>query len=108
MSRERALGGASAVEEDEVMNPPPWWSDPCWRWVLTINFAAVVAGLLVPTIRNVLLWISKKWFQHPVVVFITKWTVGKHDCGYRSGSYATLSNGRRICSKCHQAEMTRR
>ncbi len=44
-------------EEGHDVNPPAWWSEPWWRWVLTIIFAAVVAGLLVPTIRNVLLWI---------------------------------------------------
>jgi len=95
-------------EEGHDVNQPAWWSEPWWRWVLTIIFAAVVAGLLVPTIRNVLLWIWKRWFQDPVVVFITKWTVGKHNCGHRSGSYATLSDGRRICAKCHQAEIARR
>ena len=88
------------------MNPPPWWSDP-WRWVLTIiPFTAVATGLLVPAIRNLLLWIWKKWFQYPVVVFITKWTVGKHDCGHRSGSYAIEANGRRICRRCHQAQFS--
>ena len=88
------------------MNPPPWWSEPWWRWVLTVIVAGVVIGLLVPATRNALLWIWKKWFQYPVVVFITKWTAGKHDCGHRSGSYVTQTNGRRICARCHQAQYT--
>ena len=28
------------------MNPPPWLSDPWWRWFLTIALASVVAGLI--------------------------------------------------------------
>jgi len=88
------------------VNPPPWWSEPWWRWVLTVIVAGVVIGLLVPATRNALLWIWKKWFQYPVVVFITKWTAGKHDCGHRPGSYVTQTNGRRICARCHQAQYT--
>jgi hypothetical protein len=86
------------------MNPPAWWSPPWWSWFLTIVLAGLVAGLLVPSIRDVVSWAWRKWFQFPVVVFITKWTVGKHDCGHRSGSFVTDANGRRICVKCDQAK----
>ena len=85
------------------MNPPPWLSDPWWRWFLTIALAAVVAGLLVPAIRGTFARVWSKWFQFHVVVFITKWTVGRHDCGHRLGSYTTDANGRRVCLECDQA-----
>jgi hypothetical protein len=28
------------------MSPPPWWSDPWWRWFLTVAFASMVTGAL--------------------------------------------------------------
>lgn len=85
------------------MNPPPWWSEPWWQWVLTIVLASLIAGLLLPVIREILVWVWKRTLHRPVVLFITKWTVGKHDCGHRSGSYATGASGRRICMDCHRA-----
>ena|SRR2546425_4806023 len=33
-------------EGEEDVNPPPWWSDPWWRWFLTIAFASIVVGLI--------------------------------------------------------------
>ncbi len=38
------------------MNPPPRWSDPWWRWFLTIALASVVTTLMTGTIFLIANW----------------------------------------------------
>jgi hypothetical protein len=93
---------------EEQVNPPAWWSPPWWSWFLTIIFAGVVAGLLVPALKNIVVSAWRHTLHRPFWLLVSNLKTGRHDCGHRSGSYATLSDGRRICGKCHQAEMARK
>jgi hypothetical protein len=73
--------------------------------------AGVVTGLLIPTVRNIVesalkagagaVW--EKWLEYPVTVCYRKWTIGRHHCGHRAGSYVTYRDNTRACLKCHEA-----
>ncbi len=43
-------------EGEEDVNPPPWWSDPWWRWFLTIVLASVAASIVTGGLFFVLNW----------------------------------------------------
>jgi len=87
------------------MNPPPWWSQPWWSWVLTIVLAAIVAGLAVPAIKAILSGVWKMTLHRPFVLMVSCLKAGRLECGHRSGSYATYSDGTRACMKCHATKL---
>jgi hypothetical protein len=38
------------------MNPPLWWSDPWWRWFLTIALASLIVGIVTGTVFFLANW----------------------------------------------------
>jgi hypothetical protein len=56
--------GAGAVGEgEEGVNPPPWLSDPRWRWFLTIVLASVAAGIVTGAIFFIAMGLSPRGWR---------------------------------------------